>query len=106
MMDGTRNNNHDLTALSGSVFSEAFECAAPEVNVRAFLGECDRREDELWLLLVCWILSIKVVAFWDLRQSTHHDAVIEVDAFFALFVILIVMMVLIDRDWKDDSNGG
>jgi hypothetical protein len=60
---------------------------------------------------------IKVGAFWDLRPINQKWIFFYTCTIFAsssgseneaanLFVASIMIIVLIDRDWRDDSNGG
>ncbi len=59
-----------------------------------------------------WSSPIKVVDFWDLRQSTHHEEAALKVVFFreglarAVVSILIVLIVLIESAWTELSNGG
>ena len=117
-MDGTRNNNHDLTALSGSVFSEAFECATPEVYWRrwsrrsVFARSTAGRPSSDYYIDGSYRLrwSLFYLRTYQLSGSYFLSVVVlsrgprpSCDCWFpSLFVI----MVLIDRASRELSNGG
>lgn len=80
-------------------------------HLRSILGRAPRVSCDY-----CWILPMKVVAFFDFMCCTNcHDVNTYIlrRSFDAAgwvviihFDILTTMMVLIDRAWEDDSNGG
>ena len=117
VLDGTRANSHDLTALSGSVFSAAsWIFDVTKFIDGADLGEvCCARAPARAVGIVVGSYSIKVVAFFgfhvyqlSMDEADRHEVCFaRALAELCLLIFKIaVMMVLIDRASKDLSNGG